>query len=135
MKDQVKGQRLASWDEPGEWTCGPSNNLRFFGQPMGLDDKGAATLVLVVKYEPGCEVAPHYHDSDYCSIVVDGSIEITRRHHGVGSVRFVKAGTVYGPLRAGPEGCAVDDGAGGGNTPKQHFGRAQSGGARDAPPK
>jgi hypothetical protein len=63
--------------------------------------------MLVVKYSPGSVVKPHYHHADYCSIVVEGSIEVTRHHEGVGTMRIVNAGTVYGPLVAGPEGCTV----------------------------
>ena len=64
---------------------------------------------LMVRYDPGSEVPVHFHDSDYCSLVVDGSIEITRKVHEVGSVRIVKAGTAYGPLKVGPQGCTVID--------------------------
>jgi hypothetical protein len=49
----------------------------------------------------------HHHATDYISIVIDGEIEVTRKRHGVGDVRMVKAGTAYGPLKAGPQGCKV----------------------------
>ena len=105
----MKGQRSVSWDEPGEWTYDAEKMLHYSMLPMIVDEEGPAMQGVVLKYEPGSEVAPHYHETDYFSIVVKGSMEITRRHHGVGSVRFVKGGTVYGPLRAGPEGCTVID--------------------------
>jgi quercetin dioxygenase-like cupin family protein len=102
-----KGQRMLTWDEPGEWIVDPVKRLKHCAVPMGVDERGAATLMLIVKYEPGSEVGPHFHHSDYASIVVQGSIEVTRRNHEVGSIRVVNAGTVYGPLVAGPEGCTV----------------------------
>jgi quercetin dioxygenase-like cupin family protein len=102
-----KGQRSVTWDEPGEWTQVPDKKLSYAWVPIGEDEGGAAGRVMVVKYEPGAYVAPHYHHADYCSVVVEGSIEVTRRTHGVGSIRVVNAGTAYGPLIAGPEGCTV----------------------------
>ena len=75
---------------------------------IGVDPEGG-TGVLVVRYDPGSRVDVHYHDCDYCSIVVEGSIEISHVRHEVGDMRFVKAGTVYGPLITGPEGCTVID--------------------------
>ncbi len=105
----MKGQHMVSWDEPGDWIEDPEKTLKFARFALGVDERGAATTILVVKYAPGTRVEPHYHGSDYCSIVVDGSIEVTRRNHEVGSMRFVNAGTTYGPLVAGPEGCTVVD--------------------------
>jgi len=102
-----KGQRMVTWDEPGEWIVDPVKRLKHCAIPLGVDERGAATLMLIVKYEAGSHVDPHFHHSDYASIVVDGSIEVTRRNHEVGSIRVVNAGTVYGPLVAGPDGCTV----------------------------
>lgn len=102
-----KGQRTFTWDNPGEWKRDPEKKLSYVTMPMGEDETGAAGLILVVKYDPGSFVGPHFHHSDYCSAVVQGSIEVTRQNHGVGSMRIVNAGTSYGPLIAGPEGCTV----------------------------
>jgi hypothetical protein len=63
--------------------------------------------VMVVRYEPDAEVPVHFHDVDYCSVVVQGSMEITRHLHDVGSVRLVRSGTAYGPLKVGSQGCTV----------------------------
>ncbi len=101
-----RGVKDVSWRDPGDWQQG--EKLRYVMERIGLDPEGG-TGVLVVEYEPGCKVDVHYHDCDYCSIVVEGSIEISHVIHKVGEMRFVKAGTVYGPLIAGPEGCTVID--------------------------
>ena len=98
---------MLTWDEPGEWTLDAVKQLQHCALPLGVDERGAATTILVVKYEPGARVEPHFHHCDYASIVVAGSIEVTRRNHEVGSIRVVDAGTAYGPLLAGPEGCTV----------------------------
>jgi hypothetical protein len=64
-------------------------------------------LIALIDYAPGTVIPPHFHGTDYTSMVVSGQIEVTRRTHGPGDLRVVRAGTVYGPLVAGPEGCRV----------------------------
>ncbi|GIX30849.1 MAG: hypothetical protein KatS3mg124_1321 [Porticoccaceae bacterium] len=95
-----------TWREPGDWRKGAQ--LRYHGEGIGTDPPDG-TLILVVHYEPGCVVDAHYHGADYCSIVVEGSLKVAGVEHRVGSMRFVRAGTVYGPLVAGPEGATVID--------------------------
>jgi hypothetical protein len=63
--------------------------------------------VFIVKYGPNYLNPAHSHDTDYCSIVIEGSIAIARKTFGPGSIRFVKAETTYGPIVAGPEGATV----------------------------
>ena len=63
-----------------------------------------------MKYEPGARVEPHYHHCDYASIVVEGSIEVTRRNHEVGSIRVVDAGTGLRPVARGSRGLHGDRG-------------------------
>jgi mannose-6-phosphate isomerase-like protein (cupin superfamily) len=100
----ARGQRHLSLQEPG-WTAGPGGQGRFTVLPLGDDEHGP--LVAIVEYAPGVRLGVHHHDSDYCSIVVAGEVEITRRMEQVGSIRLVRAGTAYGPLVVGPEGCTV----------------------------
>jgi Cupin domain len=91
------------------------DDLEFIDSPLGraalIDigdgDNETRPLVAAVHYPPGAEVPPHYHGTDYCSFIIDGEIEVTRRIHRAGDVRVVKKGTVYGPLKAGPDGCKV----------------------------
>lgn len=104
--ERRKGFKEISWKMGGKWTQG--KNLRYLREYLGADPENG-TLVLVVHYEPGCEVGVHHHECDYCSIIVEGTINISHVDYGVGHMRFVKAGTVYGPLIAGPEGCTVID--------------------------
>lgn len=74
---------------------------------IGDEDDANAPVVFRVEFPPGCEVAAHTHDCDYCEIILEGSQQVTRRWHHVGDIRIAKAGTAYGPLIAGPEGCTV----------------------------
>lgn len=102
-----KGQFFYSWTETSDWQENQELNLRFKSIQFG--SQGQESQAVLIEYAPGSAVPAHHHPSDYCSIVVKGSIEITRRRHGPGSIRVVKAGTVYGPLRVGEEGCTVID--------------------------
>jgi quercetin dioxygenase-like cupin family protein len=102
-----KGQSFHTWTDMTDWIEVPDLKLRYKHLPFGRE--GDETMALMVHYDPGSHVPVHHHPSDYCSIVVEGSIEITRKRHEVGSVRIVKAGTAYGPLNVGPEGCTVID--------------------------
>jgi quercetin dioxygenase-like cupin family protein len=58
-------------------------------------------------FPPGCTVSPHTHDCDYAEIVLEGSQVVGRDLYEAGDIRVVKAGTVYGPLTAGPNGATV----------------------------
>lgn len=100
------GFKSVSWREPGAWTR--QDSLQYVMERIGQDPENG-TGVLVVRYDPNCVIGVHYHKCDYCSVVVEGSIEISHVRHAVGSMRFVKAGTVYGPLIAGPDGCTMID--------------------------
>lgn len=61
----------------------------------------------IVKFEPGAVIHPHDHPTDYCSIVVEGSIEMRGETFTVGDIRFVKADTMYGPINIGPHGATL----------------------------
>ena len=102
-----KGQQFYTWKDMTDWVEVPEQKLRY--KPLNFGSDGDETMALLVRYDPGSEVPVHHHPSDYCSVVVEGSIEVTRKVHEVGSVRIVKAGTAYGPLKVGDSGCTVID--------------------------
>ena len=74
---------------------------------VGTPDDPEAPTVFQTYFPPGYEVPPHTHACDYAEIILEGSQQVTRKWHKAGDVRIVKAGTVYGPLVAGPEGAKV----------------------------
>ena len=53
---------------------------------------------------PGTRIEVHTHDSDYVEIILEGAERVGRTWYRKGDIRRVKAGCVYGPLVAGPEG-------------------------------
>ena len=99
-----KGFIDTSWDD-AEFIDTPIGRACFID--VGDPENAHRALVALVDYAPGTIIPPHSHATDYTSVVVEGTIEVTRRKHGVGDIRVVKAGTVYGPLVAGPDGCKV----------------------------
>jgi quercetin dioxygenase-like cupin family protein len=74
---------------------------------IGDQDDESAPTVLRTVYPPGWTVSPHSHDPDYAEIVLEGSVQVTRRWYHEGDIRIVKGGTVYGPVIAGPDGATV----------------------------
>jgi hypothetical protein len=70
---------------------------------MGDDPQGPAAVVFSLP--PNLEFATHYHETEQCFVVLEGSIRIGRTWFGPGSVRVQDEGSVYGPGLAGPEGC------------------------------
>ena len=100
-------QRHATWTDPGEWKVHEVFDLKSSGFMIGDPDNGDSVAVFVVDFAPGAVVGAHAHRVDYTSVVVRGSIQVTKKIETTGSIRFVTAGTGYGPLVAGPEGCTV----------------------------
>jgi hypothetical protein len=102
---RTKFQRSTSWEELGfrEYPDGTLSSRFVIG------DEGDDTAPIVMRgvFPPNAVVAPHSHSCDYAEIILEGTQQVTRRWHKAGDVRIVKAGTVYGPLVAGPEGCTV----------------------------
>ena len=60
---------------------------------IGDPDDPARPLVMFVRCAPPITVQPHLHASDYQSMVLEGEVTVTGRHHADGSVRRVAAGT------------------------------------------
>jgi hypothetical protein len=81
---------------------------QFFGLTrfeFGDDPHGPLMVVQVIP--PDLEFAAHYHDTDYCTLVLEGSLRVGRTWYTAGPFRVQDAGSVYGPSRSGPEGCKV----------------------------
>ena len=74
---------------------------------IGDDKDPRATRAFIVKWPPGCRVDVHTHASDYCEILLEGTQKIGDTWFSAGDVRVAKAGTLYGPLIAGDEGCTI----------------------------
>lgn len=64
--------------------------------------------VLIFTFPPNYVGKVHWHPADTVYVVRRGQFLVDGEgSYEVGDVRWVKAGTPYGPERAGPEGCEV----------------------------
>ena len=50
---------------------------------------------------PDLEFATHYHDTDYCTLVLKGSLRVGRTWYRAGHFRVQDAKSVYGPALRG----------------------------------
>ena len=104
MNKPAKFKTSTSWDEQG-WQEQP-NGCTLSRVFMDLEHESGAA-VTHISFPPECRVEAHTHDGDYFEVILEGSQCVGRTWHHPGDVRVVKAGTGYGPLVSGPEGCRV----------------------------
>ena len=89
----------APWREPE----GRDGQVR--AQFHGLDNE-AGPWVMRIQFEPGYSEPAHWHEHDTIYIPTRGALIIEGEGRvGVGDVRWVRAGTYYGPEAASDEGC------------------------------
>lgn len=61
-----------------------------------------------VTFPPGAELGRHSHPSDTLYVIQSGEFIVDDEgSFRPGELRWVRAGVVYGPERAGPDGCEV----------------------------
>src|SRR3546814_5161824 len=88
------------------WSEGESPGIRYARVPLE-EGNGTAPMVILSRFEPGETVGAHTHDTNYFEYVIEGEQTVGKIAFGKGDVRLVKAGTGYGPIVIGPEGCTV----------------------------
>lgn len=89
-----------------EWGKGSSDGIQYARFLMDEDDT-SSPLIILSKFEPGEVVEPHTHGANYFEYVIDGEQTVGKVTFRAGDIRFAKAGTGYGPIRIGAEGCTV----------------------------
>lgn len=100
--DRKAWHHTTSWNEIGAATPRPGTQVWIVRN--GTPEEADAPVVVRTTFAPGTRVEAHTHEADYMEIILEGSEEVTRRWRRAGDITIVKAGTVYGPLIAGPEG-------------------------------
>jgi quercetin dioxygenase-like cupin family protein len=100
--DREAWHHTTSWNEVGATTPRPGTQVWLVRNGPPEDEH--APVVVRSTFAPGTRVEAHTHESDYMEIILEGSEQVTRRWRRAGDITIVKAGTVYGPLIAGPEG-------------------------------
>lgn len=63
--------------------------------------------IVLAKFGPGEDVYPHTHACNYLEYIVQGSQMVGKVNFEAGDVRWAAAGTGYGPIKVGPNGCTV----------------------------
>ena len=87
------------------WTEVPDRAGRVRVKFMG-EDRERGPWITLVSFDPGYSEPPHRHDFDTIYIPTRGTMSIGEEGRvGVGQVRWVRAGTFYGPEAAGDQGC------------------------------
>ena len=61
-------------------------------------------MLRVVEYAPGWVVEAHSHAASEIVYVLDGEVSVGEDRFGPGDAIHIEPNTVYGPLRAGPQG-------------------------------
>lgn len=92
------------------WELPDSGGLE---RPAGVELKVVTTAecelaVLVFRFPPNHLSPVHWHPADTVYMIRAGEFIVDGEGtYYPGDVRWVKAGTVYGPERSGPQGCEV----------------------------
>ena len=75
--------------------------MKFLGE--SLED---GPWVMQVRHGPNYVEAQHWHEADTVYVFTDGEMVVDGEGtYRPGDVRWVRAGTYYGPETAGPDGC------------------------------
>jgi hypothetical protein len=72
---------------------------------FGESENGPLMVILVIP--PDIEFAPHYHNTDYCTVVMKGALKVGNTWYNEGDIRVQDEGSVYGPIWSGPDGCTT----------------------------
>ena len=69
-----------------------------------LSDDGSGLFVTLGQYDPHVVIEAHSHNQPELMYILEGEVTVGGRHCPAGTVLRVPAGTLYGPLEAGPQG-------------------------------
>ena len=72
---------------------------------FGESENGPLMVILVIP--PDIEFAPHYHNTDYYTVVMKGALKVGNTWYTEGDVRVQDDGSVYGPIWSGHDGCTT----------------------------
>lgn len=89
-----------------DWRDGTEPGIRYARFRLDEDDTASPSIVLS-RFGPGARVPAHTHDTNYFEYIIEGDQRVGKTTFRAGDVRLVKAGTGYGPIEVGAEGCTV----------------------------
>src|SRR6266567_1561645 len=68
------------------------------------EDGPPGTGALAMLVAPNVKFPAHYHQFDEIALVLEGSFIVGRTEYGPGVIRLQDGGSVYGPVKSGPNG-------------------------------
>jgi anti-sigma factor ChrR (cupin superfamily) len=89
------------------WGQGSGAGVQYARFLLDEGNAAASPMVILSKFEPGEVVEPHTHGCNYLEYIIEGSQMVGKTRFAAGDVRWAAAGTGYGPIRVGEEGCTV----------------------------
>lgn len=89
-----------------EWRPGQDPGVTYARFPLEPGNP-EAPMVILSRFEPGARVGAHTHDTNYFEYIIEGEQTVGKTTFCTGDVRQVTAGTGYGPIVVGPQGCTV----------------------------
>lgn len=89
------------------WGQGTGPGIQYARFLLDEENAGGSPMVILSKFEPGEVVEPHTHGCNYFEYIIEGSQRVGKTNFAAGDVRWASAGTGYGPIVVGPEGCTV----------------------------
>ncbi|TPG36465.1 hypothetical protein [Mycolicibacterium hodleri] len=101
MERRARGRYETNLDDPEFTTL--EDGTRFAGFFLGDGDDEPAVFPMEVTANYTFPV--HYHKTHYMSLILRGSLQVGTRWYHPGDIRLQEKGSVYGPEKAGPEGC------------------------------
>jgi anti-sigma factor ChrR (cupin superfamily) len=88
------------------WRPGQDPGVTYARFPLDAENP-EAPMVILSRFEPGARVEAHTHDTNYFEYIIEGEQTVGKTTFAKGDVRQVTAGTGYGPIVVGPDGCTV----------------------------
>jgi hypothetical protein len=86
----------------------PKLREQFFGfTKFEFGDEPHGPVLVVQVVPPDLDFATHHHNTDYSTVILQGSLRVGRTWCRTGHIRVQDAGSTYGPIRSGPEGATV----------------------------
>jgi hypothetical protein len=111
MPDYAMDKDPDYWQAPERFRA-LFEKLRSFGIrasyfALGDADKDSTPVAVVVEMPPGFVIMRHAHPCDRFEVIVRGTLESDDRVLRPGDVMVSKAGELYGPKKAGKDGCTT----------------------------
>jgi anti-sigma factor ChrR (cupin superfamily) len=75
--------------------------------PLGDADNDKTPVAVIVEMPPGFVIMRHAHPCDRFEVIVRGTLEAEDRVLHAGDVMVSTAGELYGPKKAGKDGCTT----------------------------